>query len=127
MSSTTIAEPLVPPSAAPPAAATRRSWSGLLQLSLVGIPIKAFPAVRTREVSHFHQLHAGCGQQIRYAKQCPVLVPLVPPPSSRATSTAPASTWSPNPKTSIRCDPRRIGRCAWHPQPVPFTALRPLR
>src|SRR5208282_6863100 len=28
--------------------------------------------VRTREVSHFHQLHANCGQRIRYAKQCPV-------------------------------------------------------
>jgi len=51
MSSTAFAEPLVPPGAALPPAATRPGWSGLLQLSLVGIPIKAFPAVRTREVS----------------------------------------------------------------------------
>lgn len=50
----------------------RPSWSGLLQLSLVGIPLKAYPAVRTREASHFHQYHADCGQRIRYAKQCPV-------------------------------------------------------
>jgi DNA end-binding protein Ku len=72
MSVTPIAEPLVPQSAAAPPAATRPSWSGLLQLSLVGIPIKAFPAVRTRDTAHFHQLHADCGQRIRYAKQCPV-------------------------------------------------------
>jgi non-homologous end joining protein Ku len=55
-----------------PPGATRPSWSGLLQLSLVGIPLKAYPAVRTREVTHLHQLHAHCGQRIRYAKQCPL-------------------------------------------------------
>jgi DNA end-binding protein Ku len=49
----------------------RPSWSGLLQFSLVGIPLKAFPAVRTRDAPSFHQLHASCGQRIRYAKQCP--------------------------------------------------------
>jgi DNA end-binding protein Ku len=76
MSSTAFAEPLAPSGAASPPAATRPSWSGLLQLGLVGIPIKAFPAVRTREVSHFHQLHASCGERIRYAKQCPVHGPV---------------------------------------------------
>ena len=50
----------------------RPSWSGLLQLSLVGIPLKAYPAVRSRETSSFHQYHADCGQRIRYAKQCPL-------------------------------------------------------
>ena len=50
----------------------RPSWSGLLQFSLVGIPLKAFPAVRTRDVPSAHLLHADCGQRIRYAKQCPV-------------------------------------------------------
>ena len=50
----------------------RPSWSGLLQLSLVGIPLKAYPAVRSRTVPSCHQLHQGCGQRIRYAKQCPV-------------------------------------------------------
>ena len=56
-------------SAAPPS--HRPTWSGLLQLSLVGIPVKAYPAVRTTEAGHFHLLHADCGQRIRYAKQCP--------------------------------------------------------
>ena len=76
MSPTTIADTYSPPGAALPPAATRPSWSGLLQLSLVGVPIKAYPAVRTREVSHFHQLHANCGQRIRYAKQCPIHGPV---------------------------------------------------
>ena len=50
----------------------RPSWSGLLQFSLVGIPLKAYPAVRTRDLPSGHLLHAKCGQRIRYAKQCPV-------------------------------------------------------
>src|SRR5262249_55124144 len=54
------------------AAPGRPSWSGLLQLSLVGIPLKAYPAVRSRTVPSCHQLHQGCGQRIRYAKHCPV-------------------------------------------------------
>jgi DNA end-binding protein Ku len=72
MSATTTVASLLPPGAAPPPPATRPSWSGLRQLSLVGIPLKAYAAVRTREVAHFHQLHAHCGQRIRYAKHCPV-------------------------------------------------------
>jgi DNA end-binding protein Ku len=50
----------------------RPSWSGLLQFSLVGIPLKAYPAVRTRDVPSAHLLHADCGERIRYAKHCPV-------------------------------------------------------
>src|SRR5271165_5619941 len=57
------------PAAAPPG---RPSWSGLLQFSLVGIPLKAFPAVRSRDVPSAHLLHADCGHRLRYAKQCPV-------------------------------------------------------
>jgi DNA end-binding protein Ku len=49
----------------------RPSWSGLLQLSLVNIPLKAYPAVRTRDLPSAHLLHAGCGQRVRYAKHCP--------------------------------------------------------
>jgi DNA end-binding protein Ku len=55
--------------AAPPLG--RPSWSGLLQLSLVNIPLKAYPAVRTRDVPSAHLLHADCGQRVRYAKHCP--------------------------------------------------------
>jgi DNA end-binding protein Ku len=54
----------------------RPSWSGLLQLSLVGIPLKAYPAVRTRDVPTAHLLHADCGARLRYAKHCPVHGPV---------------------------------------------------
>jgi DNA end-binding protein Ku len=50
----------------------RPSWSGLLQFSLVGIPLKAYPAVRTRDVPSAHLLHADCGERLRYAKHCPI-------------------------------------------------------
>src|SRR5262245_23301025 len=62
-----------------PAAATprgRASWSGLLRLSLVAVPVKAYPATATTAETHCHQLHAGCGQRIRYLKQCPVHGPV---------------------------------------------------
>ncbi len=54
-----------------PAPRGRPSWSGLLRLSLVSVPVKAYPAVSTSSVTHFHQLHADCGQRIRYEKRCP--------------------------------------------------------
>jgi DNA end-binding protein Ku len=50
----------------------RPSWSGLVQLSLVSIPVKAYAAVRTRDSTPCHFFHADCGQRIRYAKHCPV-------------------------------------------------------
>jgi DNA end-binding protein Ku len=65
--------------AAVPAAATprgRASWSGLLRLSLVAVPVKAYPATTTTSETHCHQLHADCGQRIRYLKQCPVHGPV---------------------------------------------------
>jgi DNA end-binding protein Ku len=51
---------------------SRPSWSGLLRLSLVSVPIKAFPVVSSSADSHFHLLHAACGQRIRYEKRCPL-------------------------------------------------------
>lgn len=50
----------------------RASWSGLLRLSLVAIPVKAYPATSTAPELSLHQLHAGCGQRIRSDKRCPV-------------------------------------------------------
>jgi DNA end-binding protein Ku len=61
----------VPASASAASPRGRPSWSGLLRLSLVSVPVKAYPAVSTSSVTHFHQLHADCGQRIRYQKQCP--------------------------------------------------------
>ena len=50
----------------------RSSWSGLLRISLVAVPVKAYPAVSsTASTPHFHFLHAGCGQRIGYQKHCP--------------------------------------------------------
>src|SRR6516164_3295747 len=50
----------------------RSSWSGLLRVSLVAVPVKAYPAVSSTSASpHFHLLHAGCGRRIGYQKRCP--------------------------------------------------------
>jgi DNA end-binding protein Ku len=54
-----------------PSSRGRPSWSGLLRLSLVSVPVKAYPAVTGTATSPFHLLHASCGQRIRYAKNCP--------------------------------------------------------
>ena len=59
------------PAAAARAAPSRASWCGLLQLSLVTIPVKAYPATTAAPELACHLLHAGCGQRIRYVKQCP--------------------------------------------------------
>ena len=56
------------PGPAPPG---RPSWSGLLRISLVSVPIQAYPAVRSAAATPFHFLHADCGQRIRYQKHCP--------------------------------------------------------
>ncbi len=54
----------------------RASWSGLLRLSLVTVPVKAYPAITTTTETQCHQLHADCGQRIRYIKQCPLHGPV---------------------------------------------------
>lgn len=53
------------------AARGRPSWSGLLRISLVAVPVRAFPAVGSSSSSRFHFLHAACGQRISYQKHCP--------------------------------------------------------
>lgn len=54
----------------------RATWSGLLQFRLLAVPVKAYTAVSTTEGIHFNQLHADCGQRIRYEKRCPVHGPV---------------------------------------------------
>jgi DNA end-binding protein Ku len=54
-----------------PAPRGRPSWSGLLRISLVSVPVKAYPAVRSATAAPFHFLHADCGQRLRYEKHCP--------------------------------------------------------
>lgn len=57
--------------AAAPTPRGRPSWSGLLRLSLVAEPVKAYTAVAGTPAVSFNQLHAGCGQRVRYEKHCP--------------------------------------------------------
>ena len=52
--------------------AARHSWKGFLKLSLVTVPVKAYPAVSGNEV-RLHQVHAGeCHSRIKHKKTCPV-------------------------------------------------------
>jgi len=56
------------PASAPPG---RPSWSGILRISLVAVPIKAYPAVTSSgRAPQAHLLHADCGQRIAYHKHC---------------------------------------------------------
>lgn len=74
-SKTQIAVAPVPVALTPAIAAAprgRASWSGMLRLSLVAVPVKAYPAASSSEAVHFNQLHADCGQRIAYEKRCPV-------------------------------------------------------
>ena len=50
----------------------RASWTGILQFSLVAVPVKAYPATSTADTIGFNQLHAPCKQRIRYEKHCPI-------------------------------------------------------
>jgi DNA end-binding protein Ku len=62
------------PAAAPPG---RPSWSGILRISLVAVPIKAYPAVTSSgRAPQAHLLHADCGLRIAYHKHCPSHGPL---------------------------------------------------
>ena len=36
----------------------RASWTGILQFSLVAVPVKAYPATSTADTIGFNQLHA---------------------------------------------------------------------
>jgi DNA end-binding protein Ku len=53
--------------------ALRSSWQGYLKLSLLAVPVRAYnSAVSGHGEIHFHQIHAKCGNRIRYAKFCPI-------------------------------------------------------
>ncbi len=53
--------------------ATRSSWKGYLQLSLVCVPVKAYSTGSSGggEI-HLNQLHADCHSRIQYKKVCPL-------------------------------------------------------
>ena len=51
--------------------APRTSWKGYLKLSLVSVPVRAFPANNTGEEVRLNQLHEDCNARVKYQKVCP--------------------------------------------------------
>ena len=49
----------------------RASWSGMISFGLVNIPIKLYPATRSRDIN-FNQLHKDDNGRVRYDKVCKV-------------------------------------------------------
>ena len=51
----------------------RSTWKGFIKLSLVSVPVKAFPAnaTSTSEIQ-LNQLHKDCHSRIKYQKVCPI-------------------------------------------------------
>ncbi len=85
----------------------RPSWSGLLRLSLVAVPVRAYPAVRTTTANHFHLLHAGCGQRLQYQKRCPQHGPVDAAAIVRAAPCAPGQYVVVEPEELERLRPAR--------------------
>jgi DNA end-binding protein Ku len=50
--------------------APRATWKGVLQISLVTIPIKVFPATESSDKLSFNQLHADCKGRINQKHWC---------------------------------------------------------
>ena len=50
----------------------RHSWKGFVKLSLVTIPVKAYPVAVSGSEVHLHQLHASCKSRVKYKKTCPL-------------------------------------------------------
>ena len=50
----------------------RYSWKGFVKLSLVTIPVKAYPVAVSGSEVHLHQLHAACKNRVKYKKTCPL-------------------------------------------------------
>src|SRR5262245_41125499 len=51
--------------------AARPTWKGSLRLSLITIPIRAFPATNPGSDVSFRQLHRKCKTPIQLKKWCP--------------------------------------------------------
>jgi non-homologous end joining protein Ku len=50
----------------------RHSWKGFLKLSLVTVPVKAYPVSASGADLHLNQLHGCCKSRIKYKKTCPL-------------------------------------------------------
>ena len=54
-----------------PQPASRSSWSGVLKLGGIHVPVKGYSAAVMQRDSPLHQVHAGCGCRIQQIKNCP--------------------------------------------------------
>ena len=84
-----VFRPLDPPFPTP---SGRPSWSGLLQLNLVGIPLKAYPAVRQRRRPPSINCMPAAANASAAPSTVPSMAPSTAPPSSGPTSMDPVST-----------------------------------
>ena len=50
----------------------RSSWKGFIRLSLISVPVKAYPASTSAATIHLNQLHEECHSPIQYKKVCPI-------------------------------------------------------
>ncbi len=50
----------------------RSTWSGILKLSLVAIPVRVYTVISTGEKISFNQLHKGCHHRVGQKLVCPV-------------------------------------------------------
>src|SRR5262249_11528386 len=51
--------------------AARATWKGHLEISMVTIPIKVFPATESSATISFNQLHGECNTRIQQKRWCP--------------------------------------------------------
>ena len=51
--------------------AARATWKGFLNISLVNIPVKVFPATESSGTISFNQLHGECQTRIQQKRWCP--------------------------------------------------------
>ena len=50
----------------------RSSWKGFIRLSLISVPVKAYPASVSAGAVRLNQLHEECHSPIKYKKVCPI-------------------------------------------------------
>jgi len=50
----------------------RSSWKGFIRLSLLSVPVKAYPASVSATTIRLNQLHEECHSPVKYKKVCPI-------------------------------------------------------
>ncbi len=57
------------PTSRPPA--SRSSWSGILKLGAINVPVKGYSTAVTQRDSPLHLVHLDCGSRIQQPRRCP--------------------------------------------------------